>query len=87
MVDIGLLGLKVKNKEGITVPGFELILGGNLEGSKSNFGEKVKIKFLPEDAEGILENIIQKYIDSGENSLNKFLKERINDEEFVSSLH
>ncbi|WP_375725049.1 nitrite/sulfite reductase [Arcobacter sp. KX21116] len=87
VVDIGLLGLKVKNKEGITVPGFELILGGNLEGSKSNFGEKVKIKFLPEEAEGILENIIQKYIASGENDLNKFLKERINDEEFVSSLH
>jgi len=87
VVDIGLLGLKVKNREGVTVPGFELILGGNLEGSKSNFGEKTKLKFLPEESESILERIIEKYISSGENNLHNFLKERVNDEEFVSSLH
>jgi len=87
VVDIGLLGLKVKNTEGVTVPGFELIIGGNLEGAKSSFGEKTKIKFLPEEAEGIVEKIIQSYINSGEKNLNNYLKERINDEEFISSLH
>ena len=87
VVDIGLLGAKVKNSENVTVPGFELILGGNLEGSKSSFGEKTKIKFLPEDAEGILEKIIENYINSGENNLHNYLKEKVNDKEFISSLH
>lgn len=87
VVDIGLLGVKVKNDEGETVPGFELIIGGNLEGKNSSFGEKTKIKFTPEKAEGIVEKLIQNYINSGEKNLHKFLKAKVNDEEFISSLH
>ena len=87
VVDIGLLGTKVKNSENVAVPGFELIIGGNLEGDKSSFGQKTKIKFLPEEAEGIVEKVIQNYINSGESNLHNYLKEKINDEEFISSLH
>ena len=87
VVDIGLLGTKVKNVEGVTVPGFELILGGNLEGDQSHFGEKAKIKFLPEEAESVVENVIQAFINSGEPSLHQFLRNNISNEQFISSLH
>lgn len=73
IVDIGLLGTKVKDKQGNTVSGFELILNGNLEGSKSHFGKKVGIKFVENEAPKIIENIIQEYIESSFNSLREFL--------------
>ncbi|MCK9472538.1 nitrite/sulfite reductase [Sulfurimonas sp.] len=60
IVDIGLLGCKVKHK-GETVSGFELILGGNLEGDRSNFGRKTGIKFISKDAFKIVESIIESY--------------------------
>lgn len=86
VVDIGILGAKVKNEAGESVPGFELIIGGNLEGDKSSFGEKTKLKFLPEQVEEVVENIISNYIKSGEKNLHKYLKAKVNDEQFVSSL-
>lgn len=63
IVDIGLLGCKLKHN-GESVSGFELILGGNLEGDKSNFGRKTGIKFISQDAIGIVESIIGSYINS-----------------------
>lgn len=63
IVDIGLLGCKVESNRKY-VSGFELILGGHLEGDKSNFGKKTGIKFIPEDACQIVENIIESYINS-----------------------
>ena len=86
VVDIGLLGIKMKNENGETVPGFELILGGNLEGSKSTFGEKTKIKILPENVNKTVEKLILSYIDSDYTILHNFMKEKINDEEFLSRL-
>ena len=86
VVDIGLLGAKVKNDEGKAVPGFELILGGNLEGAKSSFGQKTGIKVLPQKVEPLVENLISKYIQSGENNLHQYLLKKVADEEFISSL-
>jgi len=80
------LGAKVKNEEGKSVPGFEIILGGNLEGEVSNFGLKTGIKILPEDVNLTVEKIINQYISSEQNGLNKFLKENIENEVFIDSL-
>jgi sulfite reductase (ferredoxin) len=52
VVDIGLLGCKVKDDDKV-VSGFELILGGHLKGDKSYFGKKTGIKFTSEDAIGV----------------------------------
>jgi len=60
IVDIGLLGCKVK-QGGENVSGFELILGGNLEGQKSSFGKKTGIKFAAENTLSIVESIIKSY--------------------------
>lgn len=60
IVDIGLLGCKVKHN-GELVSGFELLLGGNLEGDKSNFGRKTGIKFVADDALRVVESIIDSY--------------------------
>ncbi|MDD5156813.1 nitrite/sulfite reductase [Sulfurimonas sp.] len=63
IVDVGLLGCKVE-ENGKFVSGFELILGGYLEGEKSNFGRKTGIKFIPDDALRIVEELIKDYIKS-----------------------
>jgi sulfite reductase (ferredoxin) len=63
VVDIGLLGCKVESNRKY-VSGFELILGGHLEGDKSNFAKSTGIKFIPEDACQIVENIIESYLNS-----------------------
>lgn len=86
IVDIGLLGTKLKNDEGKTVTGFELILGGNLQGEQSTFGQKTKLKMTPEKINSVLEKIISSYINSKQTNINKFLNEKVADEEFISSL-
>lgn len=63
VVDIGLLGCKVQSNNKF-VSGFELILGGHLEGDKSTFGKNTGIKFIPEDACRVVENIIESYLNS-----------------------
>lgn len=72
IVDIGLLGTKYKNDNGETVPGFELILGGNLEGDKSSFGRKTGLKFTSEDAYGVVEGLINSYLKSDYKSFHEF---------------
>lgn len=63
IVDVGLLGCKVDDN-GKSVSGFELILGGHLEGEKSNFGRKTGIKFIPDDAFKVVEKLIGDYTKS-----------------------
>ncbi len=86
VVDIGLLGAKVKNDEGQTVSGFELILGGNLEGAQSAFGQKTGIKVTPDKIAPVVEKVIEAYIQSDSTIMNKFLNEKVADEEFISTL-
>ena len=78
IVDIGLLGCKVKNN-GESVSGFELILGGHLEGDKSNFGKKTGIKFIPDDACRIVEDLIQTYLKSDYKNFHDYAMDKIND--------
>ena len=86
IVDIGLLGTKLKDENGNTVTGFELILGGNLEGTKSSFGEKTKLKMRPNQVNGVVEKIILAYIDSNSSNLHEFMKEKVTDSIFIKKL-
>lgn len=82
IVDIGLVGTKFKNDDGETISGFELLLGGKLEGYKSKFGEKMKLKIKPEEVNGVVENIVLQYIKSSKKYIGLFLKDMIEGGEF-----
>jgi len=86
IVNIGFIGTKVKDEEGNNIPGFTLILGGNLEGNKSNFGEKTKIKIRPNQINGVVEKIILAYQASNHTVLHNFMKEVSVDPEFYTNL-
>ena len=86
VVDIGLLGTKLKNENGDTVTGFELILGGNLEGINSSFGEKTKLKLTPDQVNGVVEKLILSYIQSDETTIHKYFKNIVNNQEFITKL-
>ncbi|MFT7004474.1 MAG: sulfite reductase (ferredoxin) [Sulfurimonas sp.] len=83
IVDIGLLGKKFKDENGETIAGFELVLGGTLEGDKSKFGEKMKINIKPDEINNTVEQIIASYIKSSTKYLGLFLKDLIDGEEFT----
>lgn len=72
IVDLGFMGTKVK-KDGKTVTGFELLVGGFLEGDKSQFNQKTGIKFAVEDVNENVEEIINEYIASEHSSFHDFI--------------
>ncbi len=78
IVDIGLLGCKLKH-EGKSVQGFEMIVGGNLEGQRSQFGIKTGLKFTPEEAPHFIEKLINEYINSEYKSFQSFLGQKVNE--------
>ena len=86
VVDIGLLAIKFKDEDSNTIAGFELILGGNLEGEKSSFGEKTKLKIKPSQVNEVVEKIILSYQNSSIKVFNQFVKEKITDEKFITNL-
>jgi len=77
IVDIGLLGTKFKNDNGETVSGFELSLGGHLEGVKSNFGKKTGVKFVSDDAYGVVEDLIESYVKSDYKSFHDYAMDKV----------
>jgi len=72
IVDIGLMGTKVK-KDGVTTEGFELLVGGFLEGVNTEFNKKTPIKFAVEDVNETIESLINEYQDSEFTSIRDFL--------------
>jgi sulfite reductase (ferredoxin) len=79
IVNIGLVGAKLKNSDGETVTGFNLLLGGNLEGNKSVFGQKAGIKVEEKDLFETVENLIQDYIKSNYKTFHDYALGRVNE--------
>ena len=77
IVDIGLMGTKVKNEKGESVVGYELLVGGFLEGVKSQFNQKTGIKFEAEKLNEYIENLILEYQNSKCPTLNEFLLTKV----------
>lgn len=73
IVDLGLIGTKVKNSQGVSVVGFELLVGGFLEGNKSEFNKKTGIKFPMDEVNSTIENLIVEYKDSDYENFRDFL--------------
>ncbi len=82
VVDIGLVGTKFKDENGESVAGFEVLLGGNLEGDKSKLGEKMKLKIKNDKVNSFVESIITKYLKSGCKCFGWFLKDLCVGEDF-----
>ncbi|MCP4970226.1 MAG: nitrite/sulfite reductase [Arcobacter sp.] len=77
IVDLGLMGTKVK-KDGKPVVGYELLVGGFLEGTQSKFNQKTGIKFPAEDVNESIEAIISEYLQSEYNNIHDFLLTKTN---------
>ncbi len=76
IVDLGLIGTKIK-KDGSSVPAFDLLVAGYLEGVNSKFTQKTKIKFAVEDTNEIIENLLNEYLKSDFNTLHEFLLTKV----------
>ncbi|MDA3909203.1 MAG: nitrite/sulfite reductase, partial [Sulfurimonas sp.] len=83
IVDIGLVGTKFKDEDGETISGFELVLGGTLEGDKSRYGQMMKLKIKPQNVNSTVEQIIASYIKSSKKYIGLFLKDLIEGDEFT----
>ncbi len=84
IVDIGFSGAKFKRGEE-RINGFELILGGHLEGASSRFGIKSGIKVAPDEAASTIEKLIEEYLQSNFISFRAFITEKINETSTVQT--
>jgi sulfite reductase (ferredoxin) len=76
IVDLGLMGTKIK-KDGASVPAFDLLVAGYLEGVNSDFTQKTKIKFAVEDTNETIEDLLNEYLKSDFNTLHEFLLTKV----------
>lgn len=58
--DVGLVGCKVKTPKG-SVPGYEIFVGGHLEGAQSVFACKTGLKLPADEIEGWIADWIERY--------------------------
>ncbi len=73
IADIGLSGATLK-REGKTVRGFELLVGGKVEGEKSRFAKRTGILLTHEEIPQTIEKIIEDYLQSKSPSFSEFLE-------------
>lgn len=85
IVDIGFVGAVLKRGDE-RISGFELIFGGHLEGDRSAFGEKSGIKVAPDEAAGIIENLLLQYLSSSYETFGVFLREHAYDTAAISAV-
>ncbi|MCF6201612.1 MAG: nitrite/sulfite reductase, partial [Hydrogenimonas sp.] len=81
IADIGLSGATFK-REGKTLKGFELLVGGKIEGERSSFSKRTGILLESDEIGEFLETVIANYIDSQYETFSKYLSE-----ENLSILH
>ncbi len=72
IADIGLSGATF-TRDGRRVRGFELLLGGKLEGSQSRFSRRTGVLLTHEEIPSFLEGIIERYRQSASPSLSAYL--------------
>ncbi len=62
IADIGFVGVKVKNEENKRVEGYEVLLGGNLQGDiKSRFSRQIGLKIEASKVVGLISKLINNY--------------------------
>lgn len=84
IVDLGFVGAYVKRDEG-RIAGFDLTVGGYLEGDKSRFSIKTGIKVTPDEVAPLIESLIREYESVPVQGFGNFLLEKYHHEPVVSS--
>ncbi len=74
IADIGLSGATFK-RDGRSVKGFELLVGGKIEGSESRFSKRTGILLTHEEIPNFLEKIIENYLQSSYREFGSYLTE------------
>ncbi len=72
IVDIGLSGSKF-TRDGVSIRGFELLVGGKVEGERSRFSKRTGVLLTHEEIPYFLENIIDRYLQSDYGNFAEFL--------------
>jgi len=75
IVDLGFVGAKIK-RDGNTVVGFNLHVGGILKGEKSSFGIKTLIKVTQSEIPALVESLILEYQKSSYTNFRNFILEK-----------
>ncbi len=74
IADIGLSGATFK-RDGKSVRGFELLVGGKLEGDRSRFSRKTGILLTHEEIPATIEKLIENFLQSSFESFGEYLAE------------
>lgn len=85
IVDIGFVGAIVKRGDE-RLKGFDLIVGGHLEGEQSRFALKTGVKVASDEVAGLVESLICDFEVSNSNNFGNFLWEKYAHEPTVSSI-
>ncbi|BBG66097.1 ferredoxin--sulfite reductase [Hydrogenimonas sp.] len=78
IADIGLSGATFK-RDGKSHRGFELLVGGKLEGKESRFSKRTGVLLTHKEVPGYIENMVESYLRSGYATFTEFLSK----EEFL----
>ncbi len=71
IADIGLSGTTFK-RNGESIKGFELLVGGKIEGQNSLFSKRTGVLLAPDEIAEFLEKVIEDYIESGESTISEY---------------
>lgn len=82
IVDLGFVGAIVKRGEE-RLKGFDLIVGGHLEGEQSRFAVKTGVKVSADEVAPLIESLIYEYETSSSIDFGIFLREKYADESAV----
>lgn len=85
IVDLGFVGAIVKRGDE-RLKGFDLIVGGHLEGEQSRFAVKTGVKAAADEVAVLIESLIRDFETSNSSSFGNFLWEKYADEPTVSSI-
>lgn len=84
IVDLGFVGAIVK-RDDERHKGFDLIVGGHLEGESSRFAIKTGVKVTSDEVAPLIESLIHDFESSNSQNFGHFLLEKYNHESIVSS--
>ncbi len=79
IVDLGFIGAKIK-KDNETVSGFNLVVGGHLNGTESKFALKTPVKVTQDEVPAFVESLILEYEKSFNENFQNFILEKYTNE-------
>lgn len=75
VADLGFVGTMVKQEDS-RINGFDMLVGGYLEGNESRFALKTRVKVTPDEIAPLITSLIREYETSANTNFGKFLLEK-----------